>query len=250
MSTDKLPRQPSRLQTNHVRYLRWAAFASFTPLISFAMSCSFGKLPWPDSGGSGREQLDYALKNYCAEWQAWLWFVQIAATTFILLVFATVYLQRAGRLTLPGLTLTGFAAASMGSGIITGVTFLVIGQLGRGYPGYGADPWELGTVETLWLLTNAFATVTSMSLGLAFIALMFANRADPVLPIRLTHWGAVIAATVTIGWNSISMLFITSGLFSPSSFGSAMFTYGAVLFWIMAIGGALLYRSREPALSR
>ncbi|MEU1824064.1 hypothetical protein ABZ502_16755 [Streptomyces abikoensis] len=245
MSSDSSTARLARLEEQHHRHLRWAGYWALSPLVAFIAATAFGRIPWPNVEAGGRAQLDYGLRNHAAEWQSVLWYVVVTGGVgMFLILIAVIYMRRAGHPTMPGITMVTFAGLWMALEGASCAAFLPFGLMGRGYPDFGRTQSQLDVIAGMWDLSQVLATFGCMALGPALIALFIANRADPVLPVTLTNWGASTGAALALGFNICSSLFITTGPLAPASFATAVLSYASVLLWMTAVGAVLLNRTR------
>ncbi|WP_316528150.1 hypothetical protein [Kitasatospora brasiliensis] len=223
----------------------WTALLGVMPLLAGALTVAVGHYPYPDNNLDGRKYLAYMLPRHVAEVQAIAWSVAVLAISAFFVLLARAHARARGRMGLPEIVMT--VGAAMFGGLQLVVTGLYAGAalFARGYPAFGSTPSDLRQISFMWVSLNSLYVVSLLPLASVWIAVVYANRAHPVLPRALGGWMAVVVAVVNTA--NIATLFITTGKWSAGCVIPFTIHAAATFLWTAAAGFVLWRRARTPS---
>ncbi|MFD8982930.1 hypothetical protein [Streptomyces sp. NPDC059564] len=227
------------------RYLRWAGVLGLFPLAMFIAAMFMSRFPYPGNNVDGHEYVDYMLHNRTGELQGILASGYALILLTVMMLLAIVYMKRAGRLTVSGLTMITTMVISaalymMASGLFAAATLYI-----RGYPTFGSAPQDYRLMTFVWDAVNVIYWLGVLVRGLAWAALAVANRSFPLLPRALGGWGAAAVAAVNLV--CVGALFVPTGPWGPSGVYITFIAEGAAEGWILVTAVYLLRATRRMA---
>jgi hypothetical protein len=248
MTTDTKPVvSKSPVTGDHLRRLRRAGIiAVAVPIPLTAVSVLIGRrVFFPDTNLGASVYLDYLVPHRTGEWQVITWPLAAAGYAAVLIMLAATYIQRAGRLTVSGLSIICGALVWVGMELMGSAVWMVNPLMSHGYPSYGTGA-AANLVTFTWNLAQITYALGVLPLAAALIAVAVSDHADPIVPPATGGWAfPVIVAVLALAVTGRAV-FIDNGRWTLGSPYAFFVGFGPAFGWIAVLGTGLLLTRRSP----
>ncbi|WP_157879966.1 hypothetical protein [Streptomyces natalensis] len=236
------PTSPSASWAIERTHLRAAAFFGLCPFALTVFIIALGTFPYPENSLNAQLYIDYVLRNHTGEVDPLLWGVALGTMLVFVIHLAVAYMRQAGRVTASGLTMVACMV------LTTGVSVIVMGFFGATAMferGFGTKPADLRFITFIWDTMDVAYNSSLVPLVMMWIAVIVANRRNPILPRALGLWGAAVAALAN--FIALGSVFINGGHWSAGGAYSFILHAAPTFGWVTITSVYLLRKTAKFA---